>query len=345
MITEDDVDPATLAAGMLRPAWRHGLYRALEAQDHTAALTNALDRAAAVARASAAQLRQIVETVVREGHEELGRGFVHHPDISGEYLLELCDRGVLTDALGHRAGPRGLLVRMCEVHRYPEAVLTLGLELYRDPAVPPDEFAAFVRQYGGVSRGWLLRALAETDPDPALKLTAYEDALTTAAAAGDTGREAAGFHARYLATAPSGDAGRLARFLDRHPDAHVLALLLESSVPDPVRGELIAARARESADPRVSDALRRREQRREAASASLDAEAAAELAATGLADVLALLAANPRTPRPILRELSTRAASPGARAIRNAAAHTLRLTRGHPEGHRPEPHQQDGPHA
>ncbi|WUH92179.1 hypothetical protein OG900_20065 [Streptomyces sp. NBC_00433] len=90
MITEDDVNPATLVAGTLRPPWRHDLYRALDSSDHTTALWRAVGRAAA------------------------------------------------------GTGPRSLLKRMCEVHRHPEAVLTLGLELYRDPAAPPGEFAALV---------------------------------------------------------------------------------------------------------------------------------------------------------------------------------------------------------
>jgi hypothetical protein len=334
VITEGDVSPTTLVARMLWPPWRHDLYETLGTLSNTTTLMNAINRAAAMAQASAMQLRQIVETMVAEGHEELGDAFIYNPNMSEEYLLELCDRGVLTSALGHRAGPRSLLMRMCEVHQYLESILTLGLEFYRDPAVPPDEFAAFVRRYRNVSGGKLLRALAEIDPDSTLKQIAYEDMLGAWSTARDFGWQAAGFHARHLANAANGDADQLARFLDRHTDAQVLALLLESCVPDPARSELLESRARHSADPRVSDALQRREHRRDASSPSLDAEAAAELAATGAPDVLVLLAANPRTPRPILRELSCLRASHGARAIRNAATHTLRLTRraeGRPE--------------
>ncbi|MEU2672650.1 hypothetical protein ABZ622_28030 [Streptomyces sp. NPDC007164] len=334
MIIEDDLNPMTLVAGLLRPAWRHDLYRTLDTPDDNTALRNAIDRAASGAETSAAQLRQIVETLVAEGQEWLGKGFVHNPNMSEEYLLELCDRGVLTGVLGHCAGPRSLLVRMCEVHRYPESVLTLGLGFYRDPDIRPDEFAAFVRRYRDVSGGWLLRALAEVDPDSTVKLAAYEAALDGAPAVGDAGRKAIAFHARHLANAASSDAGRLARFLDRHTDAQVLTLLLESCVPDPVRGELLESRARDSTDPSVSDALRRRKHRREASSPSLAPEAAAVLAATGAPDVLVLLAANPRTPPPILRELSAMRASHGARAIRDAATRTLHLARraaGRPE--------------
>ncbi|MGW1991312.1 hypothetical protein [Embleya sp. NPDC001921] len=323
-MTEDDVSPATLIAGMARPSWRRDLYLTLDTPNNTTPLRNAIARAAATAAVSAPELRRIVETLVAEGHEDLGTGFLDNPNMSEAYLLRLCDRGVLIGALGHRAGPRSLLLRMCEVHRYPESVLTVGLEFYRDPSVRPEEFAAFVRRYHDVSGGSLLRALAEIDPDSTLKQTAYEDILGTAST--DLAWNAVAFHARDLANAEAGDVGRLARFLDRHPHAHVLALLLESPVPDPARNELLESRARASTDPHVADALRRREHRRLASSPSLDAEAAAALAAGDAPDVLVLLAANPRTPRPILRELSRQRASEGARAIRKAATDTLRRT-------------------
>ncbi|MFG1810447.1 hypothetical protein [Streptomyces sp. NPDC049040] len=335
MITEDDVNPATLVTDMLRPPWRHDLYQALEGPGDTAALVNAVARAAAAADASAAQLRGIVEAVVAEGYEELGCGFTGNAGMPEDYLLELCDRGVLIDELGHRPGPRSLLTRMCEVHRYEESILTLGLELYRDPRVPPDEFAAFVRRYGDVSDGRLLRALAEADPDSALKQTAYEDMLGASPTATDGGRKAAGFHARHLANAPGSDIDGLARFLDRYGDPQVLVLLLESRIRDPERGELVESRARDATDPMVSDALRRRKHRRDAAGPSLGSAAAAALAATGDPDVLLLLAANTRTPRSILHDLSGRRASRGARAIRNAATRTLldlaRRTEARPE--------------
>ncbi|MFJ8743272.1 hypothetical protein ACIRL2_28315 [Embleya sp. NPDC127516] len=324
VITEDDVSTATLVAGMACPSWRRDLYLTLETPNNTAPLRNAIERAAATAAVSAAELRRIVETVVAEGHEDLGAGFLDNPSMSEAYLLQLCDRGVLIGALGHRTGPRSLLLRMCEVHRYPESILTVGLEFYRDPAVRPDEFAAFVRRYHDVPGGWLLRALAEIDPDSTRKQTAYEDIL--GAASTDLAWNAAAFHARHLANAEASDAVRLADFLDRHPHAHVLALVLESPVPDPARNELLEDRACASTDPHVADALRRREHRRLASSSSLDAEEAAILAAGDAPDVLVLLAANPRTPRPILRELSRRRASRGARAIRNAATDTLRRT-------------------
>lgn len=323
MITEDDVTPATLAAKMLQPRWRHELYRSLESADDTAPLWNAVHRAGAEAVASAAQLRGIVDAVAAEGREDVAGGFVHNPGMPEGYLLELCDRGVLTAELGHRTGPRSLLERMCEVHRYPEAVLTLGLALYRDPAVPPGEFTGFVQRYGEVSAGWLLRALAEAAPDSPPKQDAYEQALADATSA--TAVQAAGFHARRLANEENGDPGRLARFLDRHTDAQLLVLLLDSPVRDPVRGELVESRARASTDPRVRDALRRRRHRGEAAGPALDAETAAALAATDSPDVLLLLAANPRTPEPLLRELSLRRSSEGARAIRAAAARNLGL--------------------
>jgi hypothetical protein len=323
VITADDVDPTTLVAKALRPLWRHDLYRTLESADDTVPLWNAVHRAAAVAEASATQLRHVVDSVVAEGHEDVGGGFVHNPNMSEEYLLELCDRGVLTCELGHRRGPRALMERMCAVHRCPEAVLTLGLDLYRDPAVPPAEFAGFVHRYRDVSAGWLLRTLSEVTPDSPLKQAAYENALDATTTAGRV--RAAAYHARHLANEGSAGPEHLARFLDRHTGADVLVMLLDSPVPDRAHSELIESRARQSSDPRVSDALRRRRHRGKASSPSLDAETAAALAATGAPDVLLLLAANPRTPEPVLRELSLHRAFAGARAVRNAATRTLGL--------------------
>lgn len=93
------MDPSALVPRMLHPDGRRELYRVLDTAAGGVALVNAVDRAAAGAEASAGQLREIVEAVLAEGYEELAEGFVRNPNMPEDYLVELCERGMLTAAL------------------------------------------------------------------------------------------------------------------------------------------------------------------------------------------------------------------------------------------------------
>jgi hypothetical protein len=90
-----------------------------------------------------------------------------------DLLLELCDRGLYIDDLGHRKGPRRLLEKLADEHNYPEAILTLAKKLYTDSAESDDSFVSYVRRHA--DSGWMLESLSYLKPSSAEKETAYID--------------------------------------------------------------------------------------------------------------------------------------------------------------------------
>jgi hypothetical protein len=122
---------------------------------------------------AAALIQEAFETQLRTfGPEETAlRWLVAHPEAPEGLLLELCDRGLYLDDLGHRPGPRLLLEKMAAQHRYPEAILTLGKQLYTDP----QESATALRQFLTEHRDsdWLFESLAQYDASAADKEQVY----------------------------------------------------------------------------------------------------------------------------------------------------------------------------
>lgn len=108
--------------------------------------------------AAAALIRNAVHQHLAAGNLEAVCWFCSHPETPEDVLLELCVRGVCLDELGHRNGPRKLLEKLAEEHRYPEAVLTLALALFEDSAEPAAAFATFLKRY--LDNDWLLETLA-----------------------------------------------------------------------------------------------------------------------------------------------------------------------------------------
>jgi hypothetical protein len=53
---------------------------------------------------------------------------------------------------------------MAKQYRYPEAILTIGKSLYRDPRETPDRLRAYLNEYRDVS--WLFESLARETPVP-----------------------------------------------------------------------------------------------------------------------------------------------------------------------------------
>jgi hypothetical protein len=89
---------------------------------------------------------------------------LEHPEAPESVLLDFCDRGLFLDDLGHRPGPRRLLERLAAKHRYPEAILTLGKQLYTDPAEPVSALRAFLTEHR--DSPWLFTSLAHQEARP-----------------------------------------------------------------------------------------------------------------------------------------------------------------------------------
>jgi hypothetical protein len=99
------------------------------------------------------------------------RWLLSHDSAPEDLLLELCERGLCIDELGHRKGPRRLLEKLADEHHYPEAIITLAAKLYADPAESDDSFRSFVQQHFDCA--WMLESLSHLDPSSAKKEVAY----------------------------------------------------------------------------------------------------------------------------------------------------------------------------
>lgn len=88
-----------------------------------------------------------------------------HPQAPEAELLRLCEQGLYLDDLGHRQGPRSLLEMLAFRYHYPEAVLTLGKQIYVSATESTSTLNDFLRQQLG--QNWLFESLArETASSP-----------------------------------------------------------------------------------------------------------------------------------------------------------------------------------
>jgi hypothetical protein len=173
-----EIRPETLAAGLLDSGWRAELCAALAAeQGSNLPLNHAFSAAAPAMVTSPDQLRDIVERLLAEGRDELVDELVFHEQMPEDVLLSLCEAGRCVSALGHRGGPRRLLERVIELHGYAEAILTLGLDLYRDASVDAAVFEAFLERHR--DHAWLRRTLAGIDPGDDRKRAAYASVIAS----------------------------------------------------------------------------------------------------------------------------------------------------------------------
>lgn len=123
--------------------------------------------------ASAASLiHDTVRYEISARHEDCLRWFSLHPATPDELLLEIYESGLCLDELGHRKGPRILLERLANETKYPEAIVTLGLQLYTDSATSADEFDRFLNQHA--DHFWTLETLVRQNASSAEKESLLE---------------------------------------------------------------------------------------------------------------------------------------------------------------------------
>src|SRR5436305_225704 len=91
---------------------------------------------------AAALIRAAVRQHLAKKDAEGLRWLCSHHDTPEDVLLEICDHGLCLDELGHRRGPRRLVEKMADDHHYPEAIISLALELYVSASEPDHAFVA-----------------------------------------------------------------------------------------------------------------------------------------------------------------------------------------------------------
>lgn len=348
MISVAAIDVATLAERLLDEPWRRELFEALrrEAASDAYPLRSCFEEAVAQMAATPEQLREIVRIFELE-HRDLAlansappasrtdplgdatlfaasrmtalEDLLFHPEMPEDLLLAFCERGAFIATLGHRSGPRTLLARVAELHAYPEAIVSLGLDLFQDPAVPVPEFAAFMGTYGrdAETSAWMLRCLAEVDASDPAKAALYEGLLADFP-------KAAAYRARYLAQGAQVSAEYFDAFLERYDAPSILVLLLTSPIDDPTKRSIVEARAAAHAhQPEIAAEIDRRLACARADAADLSAEAARELFGAGDPEVLLVLAGNRSTPRDLVEALAEAKGITLARRIRRCARATL----------------------
>jgi hypothetical protein len=118
-------------------------------------------------RPAADLVRAAAEIHLKSNDVEELRWLCSHPEAPEDFLLKMCDLRQFIDELGHRAGPRSLLLKMAEEVRYPESVLTLGTILYTDARESDGDFAEFLGRHA--ENEWLLGTLVRSDASSAAK--------------------------------------------------------------------------------------------------------------------------------------------------------------------------------
>lgn len=125
--------------------------------------------------AAASLLRDAVRHEISAGHEDCLLWFCSHPTMPDDLLLEIFESGLCLDELGHRRGPRPLLEKLANEACYPEAIVTLALQLYTDSSESPEEFSRFVKQHSDHS--WMLDSLVRQSASCAEKKSLLEEVI------------------------------------------------------------------------------------------------------------------------------------------------------------------------
>src|SRR5438105_2169417 len=91
-------------------------------------------------------------------HELTGlRWLLTHPAASDDLedlLILACQYPEFRNEIGHRSGPQRVLELLADAYDHPEAILTLGIDLYESPRHGPRKFAEFLKRHR--ETGWLL---------------------------------------------------------------------------------------------------------------------------------------------------------------------------------------------
>jgi hypothetical protein len=121
---------------------------AASSADRTLAFANCLHDRLRHDPATPEVIRAFVRALPADGSHDAELGsIVFHANFPEDLLFALLDEGRFIDALGHRAGPERLLVRLADEHDDEEAITTLATAYYGRDDYPIDAFLAFVKKH------------------------------------------------------------------------------------------------------------------------------------------------------------------------------------------------------
>jgi hypothetical protein len=122
---------------------------------------------------TAALIRNAVHQEFLANRDEDLRLFSLRDDTPDDVLYELYERGLCLTQLAHRKRPRRLLERIARERRYPEAIITVAVELYTSVEEPPEAFQAFLTEHSECR--WLLESLAHQLASSEVKAKSFRE--------------------------------------------------------------------------------------------------------------------------------------------------------------------------
>jgi hypothetical protein len=125
---------------------------------------------------SGALIRNAVHQELLAKHDEGVRLFCLREDTPEDVLIEIYEQGLFLTELAHRKGPRRLLERIARETRYPEAVITIAVELYTSKAESVADFKNFLQEHSD-SR-WMLESVAHRLPSAEEKAAAFREVVS-----------------------------------------------------------------------------------------------------------------------------------------------------------------------
>ena len=162
-----------------------------------------------------------------------------HPQAPEDALLRLCEQGLYLDDLGHRKGPRSLLEMLASRYHYPEAVLTLGKQIYLSTAESASVLHDFLHRQ--LDQGWLFESLArETASSPEKEQIFLRVALQTPV--WEAVRDVHAQRQEELRAASAVDAADIERLYHLRQPSVLRALARNPHTPESILTELCAAK-------------------------------------------------------------------------------------------------------
>ncbi|HQU44083.1 MAG TPA: hypothetical protein PK867_14785 [Pirellulales bacterium] len=125
--------------------------------------------------AGASLFREAVRREIADRHEECLRWFALHPATPEDLLIEIYQSGLCLDDLGHRQGPSLFVEKMANEANYPEAILTVAIQLYTDSSESDEAFERFVRRHG--ANLWMLDSLVRRSGSSGTKESVLEQLI------------------------------------------------------------------------------------------------------------------------------------------------------------------------
>jgi len=189
----------------------------------------------AIAPAAEALIRAAGYRHAREGNVEALRRLCAHPQAPEDFLLAVCHLPECQDVLGHRPLPPRVLEVLAEMYQYPEAIITLGKQLYEDPETSITRFRSYLE--GHTENGWLYRSLAHERASQAEKEQVLLD-VSANTEWGETVRQIMELRLRVAEAEKAADDSKLRQLFQSNEPAVLLALASNPHTPGEILQQL-----------------------------------------------------------------------------------------------------------